>query len=172
MSQASNRVALGAAIALAATSVTAQETDAPVAPDIQSQYTLVSADPENFSATIEVNVNGGDNYQRALGCSELSSQQERIEQDVIQSAATFIAFGTNDQRYQESQLQLGFGHTTLGDVYKYASDNTIDRNEEHGGLTYAAGLGADRGILINAQIAAGCFTPEGLSDRGLPAPRP
>ncbi|NCO04369.1 MAG: hypothetical protein GW903_09280 [Alphaproteobacteria bacterium] len=170
MSTASRITTLGAALAMAATSATGQEAQAPTPPEVNSQYSIASVDIENGTATLKSGSQG--QYQDTLSCDQLASQQERIEYDIISQASTFLALGTNDQRFQEHQLQLGFGLTTLAEVYRYASADAIDRDQKYNGLKYAAELGADRNVYMTAQIEAGCFTPKGTAERGLPSPAP
>ena len=156
------RLAIGLAAGLGlTTSVAAQKTDeTPTAPDITSQYSVVEADPENGFAIIETNIEGRDNPRDTLDCGSLAHMQQTTELNIFEQASTFIALGRQHELEQELVLQLGFGHETLADAYRFHADIIAD--DEYGTFRHAALMGADREVFLNAQREAGCLKPIGL----------
>jgi len=126
-----------------------------------SNVELVSANPEAGFATIAV---GNDGYTQSMDCGTLNFHQEDIELKIAYHASAMFV----SPRVSELKILLGMGTETLESVHQnyahIASEHPADE------FDYAAQLGKERGVFVEAQIEAGCLTPKGIQDRGLPAP--
>ncbi len=152
------------AATMIATGAAAQD-DAMTLPirELDSKYELVDADAENGLATIAQ----GD-YKRTLDCEDLAYFQERTETDAFESISRYFSFGSANRRSQVVAMELAFGHISLNDAWELHSELIGD--DENLDYAVAAQYGAERKVFIDAQIEAGCFTPKGVADRGLPRP--